>query len=182
MIPREGDKFQIHSYKHNGHIHRAWQESTTLKASQYITIGGNERTLVTESDGRTWWTREPAICYFHYQNWFNVIGMLREDGIYYYCNLSSPFIYNEGTVKYIDYDLDIKVFPDMSYAILDEDEYALHKEIMNYPDSIDRILQQNMALLINWIETRKGPFAPGFVQNWHRKYNNLARKQKSRSL
>ncbi len=46
-------------------------------------IGGNDRTVVTESDGRTWVTREPAICYFHAQQWFNVIGMIREDGIDY---------------------------------------------------------------------------------------------------
>ncbi len=177
IIPKEGAKFQIHSYKHNGQIHRAWRESTVLKASQYILIGGNERTLVTESDGRMWWTREPAICYFHYQNWFNVIGMLREDGIYYYCNLSSPYVYNENTVKYIDYDLDVKVFPDMSYAILDEDEYALHKDMMGYPEKIDQILYQNMDQLIRWIETRKGPFAADFVPSWHRKFTNILRRK-----
>lgn len=40
-------------------------------------IGGNDHTLVTESDGRTWITREPAIVYFHSEYWFNVICMFR---------------------------------------------------------------------------------------------------------
>ena len=41
-------------------------------------IGGNDHTLVTESDGRTWITREPAIVYFHSEYWFNVICMFRK--------------------------------------------------------------------------------------------------------
>lgn len=64
-LPVEGETIQIHSYKHNGRIHRVWQETMVLKGTKNIVIGANERTLVTESDGRTWLTREPSICYFH---------------------------------------------------------------------------------------------------------------------
>ena len=63
-FPKEGEKVQIHSYKHNGSIHRMWEETTILKGTQSLVIGANDRTVVTESDGRTWITREPAICYF----------------------------------------------------------------------------------------------------------------------
>ena len=73
-VPIVGAPIQIHSYKHNGHIHRIWNETTVLKGTQNLIIGANDRTLVTESDGRTWITREPAICYFHSQYWFNIIG------------------------------------------------------------------------------------------------------------
>lgn len=171
-LPREGDRFQIHSYKHDGKIHRVWQESSILKSTSEIIIGANERTLVAEADGRNWWTREPAICYFHAKYWFNVIGMLREDGIYYYCNLSSPFIFDDGTVKYIDYDLDLKVYPDMSYAILDEDEFAVHKQRMNYPEEVEIIIRRNLKMLISWVEQGKGPFADGFVDGWYSKYKD----------
>ena len=56
-----------------------------------------------------------------------------EDGIYYYCNLSSPFACDEEALKYIDYDLDIKVYPNGKYHLLDEDEYEQHMNQMNYP-------------------------------------------------
>jgi protein associated with RNAse G/E len=134
-------------------------------------IGGNDRTVVTESDGRTWVTREPAICYFHAQQWFNVIGMIREDGIYYYCNISSPFIYDDNeALKYIDYDLDIKVYPDMTYTLLDEDEYEKHRKEMNYPEVIDRILHNHVEELKGWIRQRKGPFAPDFIDIWYERF------------
>lgn len=169
-IPVEGETIQIHSYKHNGRLHRVWAETTVLKATKTLIIGGNDRTTVTESDGRTWTTREPAICYFHSRYWFNIIGMLRNDGIYYYCNLSSPFVIDGQALKYIDYDLDIKVFPDMTYIILDEDEYADHKKRMGYPDVIDQILKTNMEKLIGMIRQRKGPFAPDFIDIWYERF------------
>lgn len=169
-IPVEGETVQIHSYKHNGRIHRVWQETTVLKGTANIVIGANERTLVIESDGRTWLTREPSICYFHAEHWFNIICMLREDGVYYYCNLSSPFVYENSAIKYIDYDLDVKVFPDMSYVLLDEDEYEIHRRAMGYPPVIDQILKKNVDKLISWIQQKRGPFAPDFIEVWTNRY------------
>ena len=93
--------------------------------------------------------------------------MIRNDGIYYYCNLGSPFTWDHGHVKYIDYDLDIKVYPDMTYTLLDEDEFELHKHQMNYPREIDFIIKRNVNDLIQWIHQRKGPFAPDFIDNWY---------------
>jgi protein associated with RNAse G/E len=174
-IPAEGESVQIHSYKHNGHIHRVWEETVVVKATENIVIGGNDRTIVTESDGRTWVTREPAICYFHTHKWFNVIAMLRADGIHYYCNISSPFVFAQGALKYIDYDLDVKVFPDMTYILLDEDEYRQHSREMNYPGVIDKILRRNMDHLLHLIEQQKGPFAPDFIDRWYGKYSQLCR-------
>jgi len=173
IYPTEGETIQIHSYKHDGHIHRVWEETIVLKGTNSVVIGGNDRTMVREADGRSWITREPAICYFHSKYWFNIIGMLREDGIYYYCNLSSPFVVDEEALKYIDYDLDIKVFPDMSYIVLDEDEYEEHRKTMGYPDVIDRILKANMEQLKQWIRQRKGPFAVDFVDQWYERFLSI---------
>ncbi|MRX73763.1 DUF402 domain-containing protein [Bacillus lacus] len=168
--PKEGDNIQIHSYKHNGLLHRVWDETTILKWSQDLIIGGNDRTMVTESDGRTWITREPAICYFHSKYWFNVIGMLRDDGVYYYCNVSSPFVWDGEALKYIDYDLDVKVFPDMTFILLDEDEYEQHRKQMNYPNVIDLILKKNVEHLMSMIRQRKGPFSAEFIDDWYERY------------
>ncbi len=170
VAPNVGSKIQIKSYKHDGLLHRIWDNSLVLKGTETVVIGANDKTVVTESDGRTWTTREPAISYFHSKYWFNIIGMLKPDGIYYYCNISSPFVYDDEALKYIDYDLDVKVYPDMTHDILDEDEYAVHKERMNYPLVLDRILHNNMAYLLRWVHQRKGPFAPEFVDQWYERY------------
>lgn len=170
VSPNAGSKVFIQSYKHNGQLHRTWENSVILKGTESVVIGANDRTKVIESDGRSWITREPAICYFHSKYWFNIIGMLRNDGIYYYCNISSPFVYDGEALKYIDYDLDVKVFPDMTFQLLDEDEYEEHRNLMNYPQVIDRILHQQLEILIRWIRQGKGPFSPDFVDNWYEMY------------
>ena len=111
-IPKEGDFITIQSYKHDGSLHRTWRDTMVLKTNENSIIGVNDHTLVTESDGRRWVTREPAIVYFHKKFWFNIIGMIRENGVSYYCNLASPYTLDNEALKYIDYDLDVKVFAD----------------------------------------------------------------------
>lgn len=162
-----GTSMQIQSYKHNGQLHRIWKQTSILKATSTMVIGANDKTLVTESDGRSWVTREPAICFFYTKYWFNIIAMLRNDGIHYYCNISSPYVFEDTAVKYIDYDLDVKVFPDMTYTLLDEDEYALHHQQMNYPGVLDRILKNNVDFLLYWIRQRKGPFSHESIEQWY---------------
>ena len=41
-----GDKFQIQCYKHNGKIHRSWDEAVVLDIKKdYIVFGNNKRHL-----------------------------------------------------------------------------------------------------------------------------------------
>ena len=167
-----GKKILIHGYKHNGKIHRCWSKGLVLQETDdhYIVI--NNRTLVTESDGRMWHTREPAIWYMPKHKWYNVICMIRKTGVYYYSNIASPTLYDGEALKYIDYDLDVKVFPDFTYKILDEDEYRKHKSEMDYPEEIQSIIYQQLDILIDMIENRRGPFAPGFAEHWYYVYKN----------
>ncbi len=168
-----GKKFVIHGYKHNGKIHREWDEAVLLEIHDDYLIFGNEKTKVTESDGRTWRTKEPAVLYFFYNSWYNIIGQNKKNGIYYYCNIASPFIIEENTIKYIDYDLDLRVFPDGSFKVLDRGEYKYHKKLMNYPDSLDKILKSELTNLINLARNKEGPFAQGTVEHYCDLYNEI---------
>jgi len=58
----------------------------------------------------------------------------------------------------------------MSYSLLDEDEYELHSKEMSYPDVIDKILKRNVDKLISWIQQKRGPFAPDFIDAWTSRY------------
>lgn len=176
-IPKEGEYITIQSYKHDGSLHRTWRDTMVLKTSDQSLIGVNDHTLVTESDGRRWLTREPAIVYFHKHYWFNIIAMIRDNGVSYYCNLASPFALDEEGLKYIDYDLDIKVFPDGEKRLLDVDEYEDHSKKWNYPDDIDHILKENVKILVDWINEEKGPFSQDYVDIWYKRYQQLSHKQ-----
>ncbi|MBM7634828.1 DUF402 domain-containing protein [Geomicrobium sediminis] len=170
MIPTEGETIEIRSYKHNGKLHRVWEQSAVLKSTSQEIIGGNDRILVVEGDGSSWRTREPALFYFHHEKWFNVIAMIRSDGTHYYCNISSPCAYDSEALKYIDYDLDIKVYPDHSFQLLDEDEFLLHQQTMNYPFDVTTKVIEGVEELKYWIYQGKGPFDPQFIERWYEEF------------
>lgn len=169
----EGKKVLIHCYKHDGSIHRSWSKGFVLEQTDEHFIVINNKTLVTESDGRMWHTREPAICYFPKNKWYNVICMIRKTGVYYYCNIASPTLYDGEALKYIDYDLDLKVFPDQKYRILDEEEYRVHAKQMNYSSELDQILNKQLQSLIELALRQEGPFKQSFTEHWYHKYQDL---------
>lgn len=144
-----GNKLQIQCYKHNGKIHRAWNEAILLEEHKDYMVFANDKTQVIESEGNVWKTKEPAIMYFFKDKWFNIIAQLKKDGIYYYCNIATPYIIEDNTIKYIDYDLDLRVFPTGEYKILDRLEYKYHKKIMNYSDDLDYVIKNALSELIN---------------------------------
>lgn len=172
-----GKKYIIHSYKHDSKIHRAWDEAILLEIHDDYLIFGNEKTKVTESDGRTWRTKEPAVLYFFKDKWYNIIGQYKEDGIYYYCNIASPFIIEDGAIKYIDYDLDLRVFPDGSFKVLDCGEYKYHKSLMNYSKELDVILKSELSDLIEHAKKKEMAFAKGVVEYYYDIYKNLKKDE-----
>ena len=174
-----GKKYVIHSYKHDGKIHRSWDEAVLLKKTPEYLVFGNNKTIVTEVDGRTWKTKEPAIMFFFYDKWFNVIGQIKKDGIYYYCNMASPFIIEDNAIKYIDYDLDLRVFPDSSFKILDKNEYKYHKKKMNYSKNIDMILKNELNFLITMVKKQELVFNFNTINEYYNEY--LKNKEKSKN-
>ena len=144
----KGDMLQIQCYKHDGKVHRCWDEAIVIDVKKDYVVFGNERTLVTESYGSRWRTKEPAIMFFFKDRWYNIIVQLKKSGVTYYCNIASPFIIEDDTIKYIDYDLDLRIFPTGSFKILDKQEYKYHKKKMGYSDDLDKVLRNALSELI----------------------------------
>lgn len=168
-----GDKLEIHCYKHNGKIHRTWDEAVLLEINDEYIVCGNCKTLVTESDGIKHKTKEPAILFFYRKRWFNIIGQLKKYGLFFYCNIATPFLIDDKIIKYIDYDLDLRVFPDGAFKVLDRNEYNYHKKIMHYPEEIDIILKRELTSLIEMKKNNEGPFNKELIESYYEKYEQL---------
>ncbi len=168
-----GQEIFIQSFKHDGSLHRTWAKGFVIEVTNKQLVVVTNQSTVTEADGRRWITREPAICYFYPDRFYNVICMIRKTGVYYYCNLASPCIYDGEALKNIDYDLDVKVFPEGNYKILDENEYALHQEEMNYPDELKIKIARTLDKLISDITECNSPFLESEVNRQYLKYLNI---------
>lgn len=166
----------IISYKHDGELHRVWRNVSKIFESEDLVVIVNNKVDVIDGDGRKWKTREPAICYFFKKYWFNVICMIRTNDIYYYCNLSSPFVIDQEGLKYIDYDLDVKLFPDGEVLLLDRDEYDFNIKDMHYPDEIIDIIRFNLNMLLEMIKERQEPFKPAIIHEWYKKFLEISER------
>lgn len=170
MLPELFTHVYIQSYKHNGNLHRTWSKGFVIESNEEHMVVVTNKTWVIESDGRRWFTREPAIYFFYPDKWFNIIAMIRKSGTYYYCNLASPSIYDGEAIKNIDYDLDVKLYPDGLYEILDEDEYEEHSMEMNYSDDIKSIVEGQMETLIQMILNKENPFNSETIKKYYKIY------------
>ena len=180
---KKGDKLQVHCYKHNGVLYRVCEEAIVIDSGKDFLVCGNYRTKITEKERidhanfHSYKTNEPAILFFYKDCWFNVIGQFKDSGIYYYCNIATPYIIDDGLIKYIDYDLDLRIYPDGSFSGLDRNEYKFHKKKLNYGEDIDRIVKYELSNLIEIYKKGEGPFNRDVLKKYHDEYIDMVVKK-----
>ena len=170
---KKGEVYNIHGYKHNGKLYKTWDEAVLLDETEDYYVFGNNNTKVSKIFGKSWYTKETAILFYFKNNWYNIIAQLKKKGIYYYCNIASPVIIEDKTIKFIDYDLDLRVFPDSSYKVLDRSEYEYHKKKMGYSDDLDKVINNGLRELINEYKNKSIIFNEEKNNNYLKLYMEL---------
>lgn len=160
----------VQSYKHDGSLHRHWQRNFLLEVNEEYIIVASQKTKVIEANGRFWYSREPAVSFFHRKEWWNAIAMIKKEGVSFYINIASPSLIDDKSIKYIDYDVDIKLYPSGETKILDEREFSRHAKRFDYGDDIEKIIHFTTELIMDKIEKRCFPFAEDAVNEYFQKY------------
>ena len=99
-------------------------------------------------------------------------------GITYYCNIASPCIVENSTIKYVDYDLDIKLFPNGTIKILDEKEYLAHKEIYGYCEDLNKVLYSQLDYVRSLMEEGSFPFCNKKIEQFYEEFEEIIKKKK----
>lgn len=76
----------------------------------------------------------------------------------WYCNINALPERTSDGYSFIDLDLDIWLYPDLSYDILDEDEYREHSTIYQYTAEMRETAEQALAQLKQCIGRVEFPF------------------------
>ncbi|OMF37841.1 hypothetical protein BK133_04740 [Paenibacillus sp. FSL H8-0548] len=168
----------IKSFKHNGHIHRTWQQNWLIpdelladehKAeSMHVLI--NQQTPIQESDGKIWISRVPAVSFFIPGHWFNVVALLEEAGVRYYCNIASPPYLQGDVLTYIDYDLDVIRTVVGERFVVDQDEYEMHKAAYHYPQMVEDKVHEGLDTLLQRIDQDRSPFQDQLVMLYYKEW------------
>lgn len=171
---------QIQAYKHDGSFHRLWSHAFVVQDDEdYIVVVSN-RARVIESNEHRWHTREKAAFIFSKKEWFNTIATFREDGLHFYVNLASPAIIDNNIIKFIDYDLDIKSFPNGFNKVLDINEFNGHCAKYGYSDDIKKILKYTLNKNLKRLENKESPYQEALIKECLKNFDdhvNLLMKQ-----
>jgi len=167
--------FVIKSFKHDGHLHRKWLENWLVPpglvrkehADESMLVLINSQTPIQESDGKQWVSRIPAVSFFIPKMWFNVVALIEDAGVRYYCNVASPPYQSGNVITYIDYDLDVIRMPDGSMHVVDQEEYDQHKVNYHYSDMVDRKVRDGLDLLVERVSQGTAPFNDEAVRAYY---------------
>lgn len=93
-------------------------------------------------------TGDPFIEAYFTRHWFNIFEICDRDSggtKGWYCNITRPAQFADGSISYVDLALDLLVYPDGRWLLLDEDEYAeLHLDAADDARVNDAVEQLKM--------------------------------------
>lgn len=172
---------RVMGFKHDGSLHRIWDKAALIYEDKEKVMISNSKTLIREHDGRIWMAKEPSVSIYYKNRFFNIMGIIRENGIHYYCNMASPCVCKDKKIKYIDYDLDLVRTVKGEVKILDEDEYNVNKERYNYGEVLERIIKKELSLLKEDALKLQGDFNDDKTHKGHDKFLKIFRRSNNES-
>lgn len=150
----------INSRKFDGKIQRTWQcEFLESKDSLLTFVGVFENEIKHSNLGII---RRGTVSYEYYwlDRWYNVFRFHEPDGSLrnFYCNLNMPPKFENGILDYIDLDIDILVWKNFSYEILDLEEFEVNSKLFGYTKKLNDKISRTVNEILKIIKLRQFPF------------------------
>ncbi len=158
-------RITINSRKFDGSIRRSWQcDLVEQNGPLYIFRGVFEQEVLHPDLGTI---RRGTISYEYYwlDRWFNIFRFHEPDGQLrnFYCNISMPPAFENAVLDYIDLDIDVLIWPDWKYEILDLAEYESNARDFEYPDDVRFRVKAALEELLRMIDDRDLPGAGEYL-------------------
>ena len=69
-----------------------------------------------------------------------------------------PPVIEDAVIDFVDLDIDVVVWPDMKYDVLDRDDFKRNSEKYGYPDDVFGSVEAAVSELVGMIEGGEFPF------------------------
>ncbi|WP_223216328.1 DUF402 domain-containing protein [Mycoplasmopsis cynos] len=125
----------IQAYKHDGFLYRQWTNAKVIFHNKRHIVLSLKGTRVTETlkARKGWIYKDDALWFIPKKSFYNAIVLFKSGiGKSYYINLSSYPIFEDRTIKFIDYDLDLKSYPTKELQIVDKEEFNENSRYYGY--------------------------------------------------
>jgi protein associated with RNAse G/E len=150
----------INSRKLDGKINKSWKAKLIEKNDNLLKfVGKFENEIKHEHLGVI---RRGTVSYEFYwlDRGFNVFRFHEPEGNLrnFYCNINLPPQLENNVLDYIDLDIDVLVWKDFRFQILDLKEFEENAENFSYSDDLKLTTDESLKELVHLIENRKFPF------------------------
>jgi protein associated with RNAse G/E len=151
---------EVRVYKYDGLLHRTWPAELLRQEGSLIVLDAKFADEVTHDLLGTIASGTLSLEYYWLDRWYDVFRFVEPDGTLrnYYCNVNVPPTFDGETLSYVDLDLDILVEPDLSYRILDVEDFERNAEDYGYSVDVQANARRAVDELVRMIETSAFPF------------------------
>ncbi len=154
------DSIVVNVLKYDGSEHRRWPARIAKSDGPLLVLDAvfdeeiQHDLLGTISRGTV------STEYYWLDRWYNVFRFSDPDRTLksFYCNVNTPPLFDGRVLSYIDLDIDVLVAPDLTYKILDVDDFEANARRYGYPDHVQAKARAALAELTRLIEARSFPF------------------------
>lgn len=149
---------KIISYDHKHQEYKTWDASIVESNDAYIITKNIVPFKISYSTGKEKQFPIQTFITHFYKEWFNIITVYDLKGVFqhWYVNITTPITFKDNTVSYNDLLLDLRVYPDYTWDILDQDEYdEFRQEIDN---EVNNIISETMSKLKKMVSEKSHYF------------------------
>ncbi|PYS98065.1 MAG: hypothetical protein DMF63_17580 [Acidobacteria bacterium] len=151
----------VNSRKYDGSIRKSWTCELIENVDDRIIAVGRFDAEVVHADLGIIEKGTLSYEYFWLDRWYNIFRFVTPDGAFrnYYCNVCMPPRFSDDVLDYVDLDIDVVVDADLTYRILDRDDFERNAELYNYSNDVRDRVDAALNELIELIRSRNLPDA-----------------------
>lgn len=150
----------INSRKADGKIHKSWTAELVSETDELLTFVGTFDKKIRHSHLGVIGRGTVSYEYYWKYEWFNVFRFHEPGGALrnFYCNLNQPPQFENDILDYVDLDVDVLIWKDFSYQILDADEFEENAVKYNYSAEMRKKTDAALKEILLRLEKKSFPF------------------------
>lgn len=151
----------VNSRKYDGTIRRSWSCELIEQEGSLLTFVGEFDTTVDHPDLGRIEKGTTSYEYYWLDRWYSIFRFHEPSGGLrnFYCNINMPPRFSGEVLDYVDLDIDVLIWPDLRYDVLDRDDYETNAKRFGYSKHVNEKVEEALNELLKMIETRNLPGA-----------------------
>ena len=154
------DEITVSVRKYDGREHRRWRARVAKRTGTLLILDAVFEEEIEHDLLGTIALGTVSTEYYWLDRWYNVFRFSDSSGRLksFYCNINEPPSFDGHVLSYIDLDIDVLVAPDLTYKILDLDDFEANAKAYAYPDNVQANAHGALKELTRLIDLRAFPF------------------------